>query len=105
MYSKAELFIMATNQAKEIFVNNVTLSAPDDVEGCLDLDAEKVHLSKIWEVANMKMAQMVQATGLNLASFARRAGIPYTTLQGWCYSKRECPVYVRFLLAEHYGLI
>ena len=31
---------MAIEQPKEIFTSNVTLSTPDDVDGCLDLDAE-----------------------------------------------------------------
>ena len=41
MYTKAELFSMAAEQPKEIFVNNITLSVPDDADSCLDLDAEK----------------------------------------------------------------
>lgn len=105
MYTKAELFIMATEQPKEIFTGNVTLSVPDDAEGCVDLDAEKVRLSAIWETANMTLSQMVKATGFNLTSFSRQAGIPYSTMQHWVRGERECPVYVRFLLAEHYGLI
>lgn len=105
MYTKAELFIMAAEQFKETFVGNVTLSVPDDAEGCLDLDAEKTRLSAIWEAANMKPSQMVKTTGLNLTSFSKQAGIPYSTMQHWVRGERECPVYVRFLLAEHYGLI
>lgn len=41
MYTKAELFTMAAEQQKEIFSNNITLSAPDDASDCIDLDAEK----------------------------------------------------------------
>lgn len=53
MYTKAELFTMAAEQPKEIFVNNVTLSTPDDASGCVDLDAEKERLSTIWELAHL----------------------------------------------------
>ena len=107
MYTTAELFVMATNPAisREIFLNNVTLSAPDDAAGCVDLDAEKARLSTIWDVAHLPMREMVARTGLSQTAFAKQAGVPYRTLQGWCCCTRECPVYVRFLLAEHYKLL
>lgn len=105
MYTKAELFIMAIEQPKEIFTSNVTLSAPDDADGCLDLDAEKERLGQIWEAARMSVREMVVASGISQTAFAKGAGIPLRTVQGWCLGERECPVYIRFLLAEHYGLI
>lgn len=105
MYTKAELFVMATQQPKELFVNNVALSTPDDADGCLDLDAEKERLVRIWAVARMSVREMVEASGISQTAFAKGAGIPRRTVQGWCLGERECPVYVRFLLAEHYGLI
>ena len=44
MYSNAELFIMASNPraVKEIFLNNVTLSAEDGASGCIDLDGAEL---------------------------------------------------------------
>ena len=85
MYTKAELFSMAAEQPKEIFVNNITLSVPDDASDCVDLDAEKDRLSQ--------------------TAFAKQAGIPLRSVQDWCCEKRACPAYVRFLLAEHYNLL
>lgn len=108
MYCNAELFAMAAEQAadqKPLFLSNVTLSVPNDADGCLNLDAEKERLTSIWDAAHMTMSQMVQVAGLNMTSFAKQAGIPYRTLQNWCRGERECPVYLRFLLAEHYSLI
>lgn len=107
MYTTAELFIMATDPAasRDVFLNNVNLSVPDDADGCTDLDAEKARLSTIWEVAHLPMRELVARTGLSQTVFAKRAGVPYRTLQGWCGCTRECPVYVRFLLAEHYNLL
>lgn len=105
MYTNAELFIMATEQPKEIFTNNVILSVPDNAGGCLNLDAEKARLASIWDAAHMTVRQMVQAVGMSQTAFAKKAGIPMRTVQNWCLGERECPVYVRFLLAEHYGLI
>lgn len=107
MYNTAELFVMASNPdtSKEVFLNNVTLSVEDDAPGCVDLDAEKERLFTIWDVAHLSMRELVDRTGLSQTAFAKRAGIPRRTVQGWCLGERDCPEYVRFLLAEHYGLI
>lgn len=105
MYSKAELFDMAAKQPKEVFLGNVTLSIPDDSDGCADLDAEKDRLGRIWAAARMSVREMVVASGINQTAFAKGAGIPRRTVQGWCLGERECPTYVRFLLAEHYNLL
>lgn len=105
MYTKAELFSMAAEQPKEIFSDNITLSAPDDASDCIDLDAEKARLSRIWELAHLSMKELISRTGMTQTSFAKGAGIPLRTVQNWCAGSRDCPVYVRFLLAEHYSLL
>ncbi len=105
MYTKAELFSMAAEQPKEIFSNNITLSAPDDASDCIDLDAEKARLSRIWELAHLSMKELISRTGMTQTSFAKGAGIPLRTVQNWCAGSRDCPAYVRFLLAEHYKLL
>ncbi len=105
MYTKAELFSMAAEQPKEIFVNNITLSVPDDTSDCVDLDAEKKRLSNIWDLAHLSMRELVSRTGMSQTAFAKRTGIPLRSVQDWCCEKRACPAYVRFLLAEHYNLL
>lgn len=97
MYSNAELFGMAAKQPKEVFLG--------DFEGHLDLDSETVRLSHLWDVSRMNVREMVACTGLSQTAFAKQVGIPLRTVQDWCGEKRACPVYLRFLLAEHYGLI
>ena len=106
MYA-AELFAMANDPkvVKEVFLNNVTLSIPEDVAGCVDLDAEKARLSTIWDLAHLPMRELVAHTGLSQTAFAKQAGVPLRTVQGWCLGERDCPAYVRFLLAEHFGLL
>lgn len=106
MYT-AELFNMATDPtaSREVFLNSVTLSIPDDADGCVDLDAEKARLSAIWDMAHLSMRELVARTGLSQTVFAKQAGVPLRTVQDWCGEKRVCPTYVRFLLAEHYGLL
>ena len=107
MYTTAELFTMATNPAisREVFLNNITLSVPDDAAGCVDLDAEKARLSSIWDMARLPMRELVARAGLSQTAFAKQAGVPLRTVQDWCSEKRACPAYVRFLLAEHYKLL
>lgn len=106
MYT-AELFNVAADPAtsREVFLNSVTLSIPDDAAGCVDLDAEKARLSSIWDVAHLSMRELVARTGLSQTAFAKQAGVPLRTVQDWCGEKRACPTYVRFLLAEHFGLL
>lgn len=107
MYSNAELFIMASNPraVKEIFLNNVTLSAEDGADGCIDMDAEKERLSVIWDLAHLSMRELISSTGMSQTAFAKQVGVPLRTVQDWCGEKRACPTYVRFLLAEHYKLL
>lgn len=104
--TNAELFIMAADPAtsREVFLNNVTLSAQDS-PGCIDLDAEKARLSRIWELAHLSMKELISLAGLSQTAFAKGAGIPLRTVQNWYGGIRECPAYVRFLLAEHYKLL
>lgn len=104
--TNAELFTMAADPAtsRDAFLNNVTLSAPD-APRCIDLDAEKARLSSIWELAHLSMKELISLTGMSQTAFAKGAGIPLRTVQGWCGEERACPAYVRFLLAEHYKLL
>ena len=107
MYTTAELFTMAADSeiSRMLFLNNVTTTVPDDASDCVDLDAEKERLSNIWDLAHLSMRELVSRTSLSQTTFAKQAGIPLRTVQDWCCEKRACPAYVRFLLAEHYGLI
>ena len=107
MYTTAELFTMAADPeiSRMLFLNNVTMSVPDDASDCVDLDAEKDRLSNIWDLAHLSMRELVSRAGMSQTAFAKGAGIPLRTVQDWCCEKRACPAYVRFLLAEHYGMI
>lgn len=93
MASIAELFVAA--------------AAPDAVrEEFLGADpAQAQDLCRIWEAAHMSMRELIRAAGRSQAAFAREMAIPLRTVQDWCAGRRSCPVWVRFLLAEHYGLL
>ena len=106
-YTTAELFVMASEPeaSRVAFLNNVTMTVPDDTSGCVDLDVEKARLSTIWELAHLSMRELTSRTGMSQTAFAKCAGIPLRTVQNWCAGSRDCPAYVRFLLAEHYKLL
>ena len=89
MHTTAELFIMAADPeaSRVAFLNNITLSVPDDASGCIDLDAEKARLSTIWDLAHLPMRELVARTSLSQTTFAKRAGIPLRTVQDWCGEK------------------
>lgn len=88
MYTTAELFAIAADPATslEVFLNSVTISIPDDADGCVDLDAEKERLANIWELAHLSMRELVGRTGLSQTAFAKQAGIPLRTVQGGAWA-------------------
>lgn len=106
-YTTAELFVMASEPeaSRVAFLNNVTITVPNDASGCIDLDTEKERLSIIWDLAHLSMRELISRTGMSQTAFAKCAGIPLRTVQNWCAGSRDCPAYVRFLLAEHYKLL
>lgn len=106
-YTTAELFVMASEPetSRVAFLSNVTMTVPDDADGCIDMDAEKERLSVIWNLAHLSMRELISRTGMSQTAFAKCAGIPLRTVQNWCAGSRDCPAYVRFLLAEHYKLL
>lgn len=106
-YTTAELFAMASEPeaSRVAFLNNMTVTVPDDASGCIDLYAEKERLSIIWDLAHLSMRDLISRTGMSQTAFAKCAGIPLRTVQNWCAGSRDCPAYVRFLLAEHYKLL
>lgn len=98
MYTNFDLFTMASKfQKEEHFLLSVTASG-------IDVETEKKRLNGIWKASQMSIRDMVASTGSTQESFGREVGIPRRTIQNWCTGQRSCPEYVRFLLAEHYGL-
>ena len=56
--------------------------------------------SKLWNVLEMSMRDLVEKSNLDMAKFARRFCIPYRTLQAWCDGTNPCPVYIKMMIAE-----
>lgn len=69
-----------------------------------ELPALAAELRPIWRYAHLTVSEIIAHTGLSQTDFAARFAIPLRTLQGWISGSRECPPYVRLLLAKQCGL-
>ena len=105
-----KLFYMIFTDAKSItdrdaFISGWALSSVwGDAEGAEVPTECLTELGKIWDVAHASFADIVAASGLKLVDFAARYAIPYRTAQNWKHGERECPAYVRLLLARAVGM-
>ena len=69
-----------------------------------DLPALAEELRHIWRYAHITVREIVQHSGLSQTDFAARFAVPLRTLQRWVSGDRDCPPYVRLLLAKQCGL-
>lgn len=60
-------------------------------------------LSGIWDVAHMTIRDIRAHTGLSQGAFATRYCIPVRTVEDWERGARNCPDYLRLLLAQAVG--
>ena len=91
---------------REAFVSDLALSSafPEDA----DLSVTASELVLIWDAYHMTIRDLRTASGLSRMDFSRRFCIPIRTVENWeCTgaNARECPVYVRLLIAEALGLM
>lgn len=56
--------------------------------------------SRLWNLLEMSMKELVEYSKLDMAKFSRRFCIPYRTLQAWCDGTNPCPVYIKMMLGE-----
>ena len=91
---------------RDAFVSDLALSSafPEDS----DLSVTASELVLIWEAYHMAIRDLRTASGLSRMGFSRRFCIPIRTIENWeCTgpNARECPVYVRLLIADAIGLM
>ena len=91
---------------RDAFVSDLALSSafPEDS----DLSVTASELVPIWEAYHMTIRDLRTAAGLSRIDFSRRFRIPIRTIENWeCTgpNSRECPTYVRLLIAEAIGLM
>ena len=91
---------------RDAFVSDLALSSAFPEES--DLTETVSELSMIWEAYRMTIRDLRTAAGLSRMDFSRRFHIPIRTIENWeCTgpNSRECPTYVRLLIAEALGLM
>lgn len=91
---------------RDAFVSDLSLSSAFPEES--DLTETVSELSMIWEAYHMTIRDLRTAAGLSRTDFSRRFCIPIRTIENWeCTgpNARECPGYVRLLIAEALGLM
>lgn len=57
------------------------------------------------DILTMTFRQQLEAAGMTQAQCSRRFEIPLRTVQGWTLGERECPSYVRLMIAELTGAL
>ena len=91
---------------REAFVSDLSLSSA--FPEASDLSVTSSELVLIWDAYHMKIRDLRTAAGLSRMEFSRRFRIPIRTIENWeCTgaNARECPAYVRLLIAESIGLM
>lgn len=91
---------------RDAFVSDLSLSSAFPEES--DLTETVSELSMIWDAYHMTIRDLRTAAGLSRTDFYRRFCIPIRSVENWeCTgpNARECPVYVRLLIADAIGLM
>lgn len=73
---------------------------PGDVEWMERVDA----LGRMWDAAHLTIKRIRAASGLTQAAFANRIVASVRTVEAWEYRHSKCPLFVRLILAERFGL-
>lgn len=89
---------------REAFVSAWALSPIwGDPEG-VDVPAARIdELVELWDAAHLTIRDIRVRAGMTQAAFAERFLIPRRTIENWEGDKRECPAYLRLMLAELSG--
>lgn len=70
-----------------------------------DSDRLVADLRNIYWLAHATFGDLLAAAGLKMTEAARRFDIPYRTIQNWRGGYRQCPDYLKYLMADALGLI
>lgn len=70
-----------------------------------DLPLIQEYLGRIWDVAHMTMRDICKEAHLTQKAVSTMFCIPHRTFQGWCLGERECPHYVRLMIARLLNLL
>lgn len=91
--------------SREAFVSDWALSSIwGDAEDAEVPQGRIEEIGEIWDVAHLTIRDIRQRTGLSQVKFATRYCIPRRSVEDWESGLRECPGYLRLLLAQAVGL-
>lgn len=62
-------------------------------------------LRELWGVAHDPFKDLLRRMGLTQTGCSVRFCIPLRTVQGWALGERECPSYIRLMMAEATGTV
>lgn len=99
------IFTAALNAGdREAFVSDWALSSIwGDPEGGA-IPAQRLdELGELWDAAHLSIRDIRARTGLSQAAFAERYLIPKRSVENWEGGQRECPAYLRLMLAQLSG--
>lgn len=91
---------------RDAFVSDLALSSAFPEESDITVTASELIL--IWDAYHMTIRDLRTAADLSRMDFSRRFCIPIRSVENWeCNgpNSRECPTYVRLLIAEALGLM
>lgn len=77
---------------------------PEDPEQEIDL-AVFNQLRVLWHVANDPFKDFLRMLGIKQSECAIRFCIPLRTVQSWALRERDCPRYIRIMMAELTGIL
>lgn len=90
------------NYSYEEFVRDIRehLSQRPSPYNSYDPFSLKVRTSRLWNLLEMNMRELVEYSKFDMAKFSRRFCIPYRTLQAWCDGTNPCPIYIKMMIGE-----
>lgn len=89
---------------RDAFVSDWAMSSIWGDKEDAEIPVERIDaLAGLWTAAHMSVREIRAHTGLSQAAFAVRFCIPKRTIENWEAGSRQCPDYLRLLLAEETG--
>lgn len=88
------------------------IAAPDEdaflsEANCPDADllTTQEQLRRMWHVAHDGFRDLLQAFGMNQTECAARFCFPIDSIRNWACERRNCPPYLRLMMAEALGYV
>ena len=99
-YSDADQF------ASDCYLSEIFQGSEEHTDSYISIDQNIIDdLYNIWDVVHMPTAEMRAKMGMTQREFAERFCISRRTIENWDSGRRECPLYLRLMMAEILGLL